>query len=91
MALLLGSLTGLDCCRFAFSRGLIWTQLEGAAEGKSTGGAAQECGKHFDLQKSGNSYYVIDRTFQTLYWATLVILDDQGLGKIVLEWDSYGI
>ena len=61
------------------------------------GGITQEYGKHFDLQGSGNSYCLIDghlvKTFQTLYWATIMIPEDQGLHKSIEDgrWEVYGI
>lgn len=60
----------------------------------SIGGAAQECGKHFDLQRFGNSYCLIDghlvNAFPLSFWETLVIID-QGLHKVVLEWERYDL
>lgn len=53
-------------------------------------GAAQECGKHFDLQSSGNCYCLTDgrlvSAFPNSFWATLVIVD-QGFH----EKDSTGM
>ena len=34
---------------------------------------------------------ILLKPFQTLYWATVVIPEDQGLHKIVLTWEVYGI
>ena len=34
---------------------------------------------------------ILLKPFQTLFWATTVIPEDQGLHKIVLRWEVYGI
>lgn len=34
---------------------------------------------------------ILLKPFQTLYWATIVIPEDQGLHKIALTWEVYGI
>lgn len=52
-------------------------------------------GKHFDLQGSETAIVllmgILLKPFQTLFWATTVIPEDQGLHKIVLRWEVYGI
>ena len=68
------------------------TQLEGATEG----------GSHWRSVGNILTFRGLERAivlemgillvpFQTLYWATAVISEDQGLHKIVLEWESYDI